>query len=99
MANLFEIVFRVSRRGPRNRRSHGFPGFPVEGCGFGQLHVVLFKENHISGTGESGEGGNPGTLGMTKERVTVPQTLVAEPRRFSSLIWTGLVPYRLFLVR
>jgi len=46
-------------------------GFPVESCGFGQLHVVLFRENHISGTGESGEVGNPGTLGMTKERVTV----------------------------
>jgi hypothetical protein len=27
----------------------GFPGFPVESCGFGQLHVVLFRENHISG--------------------------------------------------
>ena len=27
----------------------GFPGFPVECCGFGQLHVVLFRENHISG--------------------------------------------------
>ncbi len=32
----------------------------------------FFKENHISGTGESGEVGNPGTLGMTKERATVP---------------------------
>jgi hypothetical protein len=50
-----------------HRRSlHGFPGFPVEGCGFEQLHVVLFEENHISGTGESCEVGNPGTLGMTK---------------------------------
>jgi hypothetical protein len=29
----------------------GFPGFPVESCGFEQLHVVLFEENHISGTG------------------------------------------------
>jgi hypothetical protein len=27
----------------------GFPGFPVERCGFGQLRVVLFRENHISG--------------------------------------------------
>ena len=32
-----------------NRRSLGFPGFPVESCGFGQLRVVLFRENHISG--------------------------------------------------
>ena len=28
-------------------QSLGFPGFPVESCGFG-MHVVLFKENHIS---------------------------------------------------
>jgi hypothetical protein len=33
--------------------------------------VVLFKENHIRGAVESGEVGNPGTLGMTKERATV----------------------------
>jgi len=26
-----------------HRRSLGFPGFPVESCDFGQLHVVLFK--------------------------------------------------------
>jgi hypothetical protein len=32
-----------------HRRSLGSPGFPVESCGFGQLHVVLFRENHISG--------------------------------------------------
>jgi hypothetical protein len=25
-----------------------FPRFPVESSGFDQLHVVLFKENHIS---------------------------------------------------
>jgi hypothetical protein len=34
-------------------------------------NVVLFDENHTSGTGESGEAGNPGSLGMTKERVMV----------------------------
>jgi hypothetical protein len=51
-----------------HRRSLGFPGFPVKSCGFGQLHVVLFRENHISGAGESCEAGNPGTLGMTKGR-------------------------------
>jgi hypothetical protein len=37
------------------------PRFPVESCGFGQLHVVLFRENHISGAAESCEVGNPGT--------------------------------------
>jgi hypothetical protein len=60
-----------------NRRSLGSPGFPVESCGFGQLHVVLFRKNHISGTGESCEVGNPGTLGMTKERVVIPFRLVS----------------------
>jgi hypothetical protein len=57
--------------GEENRRSLGFPGFPVESCGFGQLYVVLFRENHISDDGESCEVGNPGTLGMTKEGATV----------------------------
>ena len=32
-----------------HRRSLGFPRFPVESCGFGRLHVVLFRENHIRG--------------------------------------------------
>jgi hypothetical protein len=40
----------------------------LESCGFEQSHVVLFKENHISGTGESCEVGNPGSLGMTNGR-------------------------------
>jgi hypothetical protein len=62
----YALSKNISRKGPRNCRSLGSPGFPVESWGFGQLHVVLFKENHISGTGESCEVGNPGTLGMTK---------------------------------
>jgi hypothetical protein len=41
----------ISRKGPRNCISLGFHGFPVESCRFGQLHVVLFRENHISGRG------------------------------------------------
>jgi hypothetical protein len=28
-----------------HRRSLGYPRFPVESCGFGRLHVVLFSEN------------------------------------------------------
>jgi hypothetical protein len=32
-----------------HHRSLGFPGFPVESCRFGQLYVVLLRENHISG--------------------------------------------------
>jgi hypothetical protein len=31
----------ISRKDPLNCRSLGFPGFPVESCGFGQPHVVL----------------------------------------------------------
>jgi hypothetical protein len=65
------MEFRVSTNGPLNCRSLGYPGFPVESCGFDRLHVVLFGENHISSGGESGEVGNPGTLGMTKERAAV----------------------------
>jgi len=49
-----------------HRRSLGCPRFPVESCGFGRLHVVLFRENHISGRQCSGEAGNLGPLGMTK---------------------------------
>jgi hypothetical protein len=42
----------TSTKGPRNCRSLGFPGFPVESCDSGQLHVVLFRENPISGAAE-----------------------------------------------
>ena len=59
------------------------PRFPVETCGFGQLLVVLLRENHISGTGESGEVGNPGTLGMTKGRANVPWKVAAGPMRYA----------------
>jgi hypothetical protein len=72
MTILFEAEFGVSTIGPRDCRSLGSPGFPIESWGFGQMCAVLFKENHISGAGESCEVGNPGTLGMTKERATVP---------------------------
>jgi hypothetical protein len=83
----------ASTKGPWNRRSLGFPGFPVKSCGFGQLHVVLFRENHISGAVESCDVGKPGTLGMTKERATVPWRVIAEPRRFHYLGWAaGLRP-------
>ena len=64
----YALSKNISRKGPRNCRSLGSPGFPVESCGFGQLHVVLFKENHISGAVESCDVGNPGSLGMTKRR-------------------------------
>jgi hypothetical protein len=71
-ASRWPHIFREIRENAgAHCRSLSFPGFPVKGCGFGQLHVVLFRENHISGAGESCEVGNPGTLlGMTKERAT-----------------------------
>jgi hypothetical protein len=53
-------------------------------CGFGQGHVVLLGENHISGAGESCEVGNPGTLGMTKERVVGFLKVVAGPEVMSA---------------
>jgi len=56
----------------------GFPGFPVKSCGSGQLRVVLFRENHISGAGESCKVGNPGTLGMTKGWVTLPSKVMTK---------------------
>jgi len=62
----------ISKRGPQNRRSLGFPGFPVECYDFGQQYVVLFTENHIRCAVESGEAGNPASLGMTKGRVVLP---------------------------
>ena len=50
------------RRVRRTADPSASPGFPVESCGFGQPRVVLFRENHIRGTGESCEVGNPGSL-------------------------------------
>jgi hypothetical protein len=43
------LLKNISTKDPLNRRSLGFPGFPVESCGFGQLRVVLFTENHMRG--------------------------------------------------
>ena len=59
-----------------HRRSLGYPRFPVESCGFGRLHVVLFRENHISGRQSSGEAGNLGPLGMTKGWVALSVEMV-----------------------
>ena len=76
----YALSKNISRKGPRNRRSLRFPGFPVETCGFGQPHVVLFRENHISGTGESREVGNPGTLlGTNEECGAAPPALDRMP--------------------
>jgi hypothetical protein len=57
--SMFRFILALSeqqilgryRRGTRmaHRRSLGYPGFPVESGVFDRMHVVLFKENHISG--------------------------------------------------
>jgi hypothetical protein len=45
-------------------RSLGFPGFPVKSCGFGQLMWFSLGRTTYAVAGESGEVGNPGTLGV-----------------------------------
>ena len=59
-------VEKHSQEGSVELQTLGSPRFPVESCGSGQVHVVLFTENHIDGAGESCEVGNPGTLLMNK---------------------------------
>jgi hypothetical protein len=56
MTSLLRDEIPCFQERPQNCRSlHGtpgqvgFPGFTVESCGFGQLYVVLFRENHIGG--------------------------------------------------
>ena len=51
-----------------HRRSLGFPRFPVEGCGFDHVHVVLFERTTYLVVSKCGEAGNLGTLGMTNRR-------------------------------
>jgi hypothetical protein len=79
------LVENISRKGPRKCRflhgaphgepgqagQVGFPGIPVESSGFGQVHMVLFRENHISGAAESCRVGNPSSLLMDKEELGV----------------------------
>jgi hypothetical protein len=47
--------------GPRNCRSLGSPGFPVESCGFGHCVWFSLRRTACVVAGESGEVGNPGT--------------------------------------
>ena len=55
-----------------NCRSLGFPGFPVELGGAGELHAPFFTERRTRGPVLCCVAGNPGSLGMTKGRVTLP---------------------------
>jgi hypothetical protein len=87
MTNLFKAGFQLSRKGPRNCRSLGFPEFPVESCGFGQMRVVLFRENHISGAGDSCKVGNSASLGMTKEKERFHRERLLDRGVFRRLGW------------
>jgi hypothetical protein len=49
MTILFEYSISRFQQRSAELQIPRLPRFPVESCRFGQLHVVLFKENHISG--------------------------------------------------
>ncbi len=53
-------------------RSLGFPGFPVELGGVGGLHAPFLTERRTRDRVRRSVAGNPGSLGMTKERVALP---------------------------
>src|SRR5271156_3454209 len=64
---------------PRLRRSdhfrdcpQPFTGFPVELGGFGKLHAPFFTERRTRSSLQCSVAGNPGPLGMTKGRGTLP---------------------------
>ncbi len=55
-------------------RSLGFPGFPVELGGVGGLHAPFLTERRTRDRVRRSVAGNPGSLGMTKERGALPLT-------------------------
>src|SRR5271156_4933947 len=65
-----------SRNGPRNCRSLGFPGFPVELGGVGELHAPFLTERRTRGPVLCGVSVNPGSLGMTKGTDALPLSIV-----------------------
>jgi hypothetical protein len=74
-----------------HRRSLGFAGFPVESCGFGQLHVVLFRENHMSGRRRERLSRKSGyARDDKKERAVARKGRLLNRGAFQSLIWTGV---------
>jgi hypothetical protein len=60
----------VSTQHRRHCRSLGFPGFPGGVGGAGGLHAAFFNESRTRGGVRCSEAGNPGSLGMTRLRVT-----------------------------
>jgi hypothetical protein len=51
---------------PRNCRSLGFPGFPVELRGVGALYAAFLNESSTRRNVQCCVAGNPGSLGMTR---------------------------------
>ena len=49
-----------------NCRSLGFPGFPVELGGVGELHAPFLTERRTRGSVQCCAAGNPGSLPMNK---------------------------------
>jgi hypothetical protein len=61
----------IPSKGPLNRRSLGYPGFPVKVGGVGELHAPFLTERRIRDRVQRSVAGNPGTLGMTKGRAAL----------------------------
>ena len=81
----------ISKKGPRNCRSLGCPGFPVESDGFREAHAAFLDESRKRGHLWCRVVGNPGTLGMTKGRATLRWRAVAEHKAFF-IPWVGRRP-------
>jgi hypothetical protein len=90
-------------RGKENCRSLGYPGFPVELGGAGELHAPFLTERRTRGPVQCCVAGNPGTLGMTKGRVALSFGVVAgsneqqvPPLRYAPVGMTNLLCPRTF---
>jgi hypothetical protein len=59
----------IATKGPLNRRSLGYPGFPVGIGGVGELHAAFLNESRTRGGVQCSEAGNPATLLMTSQKL------------------------------
>ena len=87
----YALLKDISSKGPWNRRSLGYPGFPVELGVTSELHAAFLNESRTRGPLWCRVVGNPGPLGMTKGRATLPWRAVTEQKPFSSP-WVGRRP-------
>jgi hypothetical protein len=87
----YALSKNISKKGPRNCRSLGCPGFPVESDGFREAHAAFLDESRKRGHLWCRVVGNPGTLGMTKGRATLRWRAVAEHKAFF-IPWVGRRP-------